>query len=93
VQALIGFILIAKHLHMVMKYLKLEKFNVVKPANKVMATKLQAKKVRCWYHQSLSFTNRCTLCQPYKSLKFTLKLILKLLLHVSVYDCHQGAYT
>jgi len=31
-----------------------------------------------WYHQSQSFTNRCTLYQPYKSLKFTLKLTLTL---------------
>jgi len=46
-----------------------------------------------WYHQSLSFTNRCTLYRPYKPLNFTLKLILKLLLHVSVYNHHQGAYT
>jgi len=46
-----------------------------------------------FFPKSLSFTNRCTLYQPYKSLKFTLKLILKLLLHVSVYDHHQGAYT
>ena len=38
------------------------------------------------YHQSLLFTNRCTL---YKTLKFTLKLLL----YVSVYDHHQGAYT
>ena len=45
-----------------------------------------------WYHQSPSFTNRCTLYQSYKPLKFTLKLKLKLLLHVSVYDHHQGDY-
>ena len=44
------------------------------------------------YNQILSFTNRCTLYQLYKSLKFTLKLTLKLLLHVSVYDYHEGAY-
>jgi len=44
-------------------------------------------------YQILSFTNRCTLYQSYKPLKFTLKLKLNLLLHVSVYDHHQGAYT
>ena len=38
------------------------------------------------------FTNRFTLYQSYKTLKFTLKHILKLLLHVSAYDHHQGAY-
>ena len=27
-----------------------------------------------WYHQSPSFTNRCTLYQSYKPLKFTLKI-------------------
>jgi len=37
--------------------------------------------------------SRYTLYQPYKSVTFTLKLILILLLHVSVYDHHQGAYT
>jgi len=37
---------------------------------------------------SLLFTNRSTLYQSQKILKFTLKLILKLLLHVSVYDHH-----
>jgi len=31
--------------------------------------------------------------QSYKPLKCTLKLVLKLLHHVSVYDHHQGAYT
>jgi len=45
------------------------------------------------YHQSPSFTDRYTLYQSYKPLKFTLKLKLKLLLHVSVYDHHQGPYT
>jgi len=35
------------------------------------------------FYQSLSFTNRCTLYQSYKSFRFTLKLILKLLLNVS----------
>jgi len=45
VQALIGFILTGKHLHMVIKYIKLKKFNIVKSASKVMATKLQAKKM------------------------------------------------
>jgi len=45
-----------------------------------------------WYHQSPSFTNRRTSYQSYKPLKFTLKLKSKLLLHVSFYDHHQGAY-
>jgi hypothetical protein len=45
------------------------------------------------HHQSLSFTNRCTIYYSCKTLKFTLKLKLKLLLHVSVYDHHQGVYT
>ena len=44
-------------------------------------------------HQSPSFTDRCTSYQSYKPLKFTLKRKLKLLLHVSVYDRHQGTYT
>ena len=39
---------------------------------------------------SPSFTNRCTLYQSYKPLKFTLKLKLNLLLRVYVYDHHQG---
>jgi hypothetical protein len=38
VQALIGFILTGKHLHMVMKYIKLKKFNIVKSASKMMDT-------------------------------------------------------
>ena len=46
-----------------------------------------------WYHKNPSLTNRCTLqvYPSYKPLKFTLKFQLKLLLHVSVYDHHQGS--
>jgi histone-lysine N-methyltransferase SETMAR len=39
VQAFIGFIFKVKHLRMVMKYLKLKKFKVVKSASKVMGQK------------------------------------------------------
>jgi len=44
-------------------------------------------------YQILTFTNRSTLYQSYKPLKFTLKLTLKLPLHVSVCDHHRGANT